>query len=303
MNARTLRMHKSFTLLIISIFAFGYSFTANCQIFQEENKNDFFVEISELDSKAISRLKPSKAKRLYYVQDTFANQLKPMATFHGRTCGARSFRLDNQFQVISKKALKIGLNSIRIDSSKIDGIVCEYWGTLYRMKFNQIQTNEKIVMNNLLCVFGKFDNKYQPGKSFKINGRKIQLMPYEYVKRNIAVGKRGSVELRGSRLELVGGVEGGEAFYATKGMSIETSLMLSIGASLLTSPLGLSVMVTGGKAEPIPKTFAYVLYNIYNEKIVIAKTRDAMIEAKRKEWREKKAIEEAKKKAKEEKKD
>ena len=282
------------------------NFQADCQFYQEDNNQYFFLKVLEFDSTSIAQLKPSKAKRLYYVQDTFAAQMKPLATLHGKTCGTRHHRLDNQFEEISKEALRLGLNSIKVDSSVIDGIVCEYWVSLYRMKFDQIQINAKIVGDNLLCVFGKFDDQNKLGKSFKINGRKIRLMPYEYIQRKIAIGKRGSVDINNSRLELLGAEKGGELFInAASKPFFNSSLNLNIGASF--GALGMLVSIplnskNNKKVNGIERNFSHFLYNIYNEKIVIAKTRDSIIAAKKKEWREKKAAEEAMKKAKEKKK-
>lgn len=301
MNANKNRQAISIHLTSIILLILGFGSQASSQFHQENNNSYFFVKVLEYYSTAISKLEPSRAKGLYYVQDTFAAQMQPLATIHGKTSGTRHHRLDNQFEEISKEALKLGLNSIRVDSSAINGIECEYWISLYRMNFDQIQINESIVGNNHLCVLGKFDDQNKLGKSFRINGREVQLMPYEYVQRKIAIGKRGSVDLNGSRLELVGGENGGELFInASSKPFFNASLNLNIGASF--GALGMLVSIplnskNNKKVNGIERNFSHFLYNIYNEKIVIAKTRDSMIAAKKKEWREKKAAEEAKKKA------
>ena len=300
-----IRIKKILISAIVFLVYIGSTFQANCQFHQEENNS--FLKVLEFDSIAISQLDPSNAKGLYYVHDSLVNQITPLATMHIKTSGFRHHRLDNQFEIITEKALKIGLNSIRVDSSIITGVVCEYWVSLYRMKLDQIKINESIVGDNLLCVFGKFDNKDKPGNAFKINGRKIKLMPYEYIQRSIAIGKRGSVDINNTRLELLGAEVGGELFInASSKPFFNASLNLNIGASFGAIGMLASIPLNSRnnrKVNGIERNFSHFLYNIYNEKIVVAKTRDSMIAAKKKEWREKKAAEEAKKEAKEKKKD
>jgi len=285
-------------ILLITVFCYQ----SGVSQFHQEPSSSFF-KVIEFDSLAIENINPSNAKELYYVQDSLKNKLKSLARIHLKTSGKRHHRLDNQFELITEMALPLGLNSIKVDSAKVTGIVCEYWVSLYQMNDDQIEQNESIVGDNLICVFGKFDDKNKKGKSFKINGRKIELMPYEFIKRNIPIGKRGSVNINNQRFELLGQNKGGEAFFDTFKNSFfgssggsNQSLNFQKGGFFISIPINGN---SNNNALQTNRNFAYFLYNIYNEKVVIAKTREALIAAKKKEWREKKAAEEAKKKAKE----
>jgi|GEM_PF-5418486 len=301
MNALNIIL-QNFSFNILLVFFLGINQIATAQFDQKGESS--FLNIIEKDSKALALLHESRVKNLYYVQNEISKEVRPLMKMHCKTSGWRYERLDNQYKLITEKAISLGLNSIRVDSSVINGTVCEYWISLYYLGKQQINRNESIVGDNLLCVFGKFDDKYKKGKSFKINGRKIELMPYEFVQRNIAIDKRGSVDINRSRIELVGGKEGGELFLdGSASNSSNISVAINVGRSFGKYSMIISQPLSGkNNVRGIPRNFAYFLYNIYKEKVVIAKTREAMIAAKRKEWREKKAKEEAKKKAKEEKK-
>ncbi len=299
MNAFKLKASRFY---IIISFCFLFQFEGSSQYDPKDYTS--FINIIEFDSLAISQLTPSKAKSLYYIKDALENKPKPLVKMHCRTNSSKGNRLDNQFSEIAEMALPLGLNSITVDSSKIKGVLCEYWISLYRMKIDQIHINEKIVADNLICVLGKFDDNYKKGKAFKINGRKVQLMPYEYVQRTIAKGKRGSVKINGQRAELIGGENGGEAFFhAVPQSNFNSPMYINLGSNFGALGLFISIPLNSKKKiKGLKRNFSYFLYNIYKEKVVVAKTREALIAAKKKEWREKQAAEEAKKKAKEEKK-
>lgn len=151
--------------------------------------------------------------------------------------------------------------------------------------------------------FGKFDDKIKKGNLFKINGRKIDLMPYEYIQRNIPIGKNGSIEINYARYQLVGGEEGGEVFFnASKSPFFSSQNTLNFRSNFGVSGI-LNSIPLNAKNEKNAKTtksknrvsrnFSYFLYNIYNEKIVIARTRDGIIAAKEKELAEKRKAKEA----------
>lgn len=82
----------------------------------------------------------------------------PLARIHCKTNSSKGNRLDDQFDTIAELGLPLGLNSIWVDTSIIDSVICEYWISFYRLKLDQIVVNDTIVADNILCVYGKYDN-------------------------------------------------------------------------------------------------------------------------------------------------
>lgn len=256
-----------FRFLGIGIFNFMMLFLVS-NIYSQD------YEVTYLNESLIRDESLEELKDFYYIQDTLVNDVKPLMKISAIVTGKRHQRLDNYYDRILKDASYYNLNAIKVDSSHVDkNLTCHLYLSLYSLNHYQVQINEADIDRNLIVVFGRY-YKGHGDKKFKMNGRKMILSPFEYVKRYAPIGKKASINMSYSRAEILGKEDGIEYFVNGVKSKENNSFYFYLGGALG----GMVVAVQDKQPDLMSRGFGYFLMNIYEEKFYKAKTLQDLID-------------------------
>ena len=134
--------------------------------------------------------------------------LTKIATLEAFCINIGSETIRDLFEIFRKSANNLGSNSCQIDSFSYKSHDSLFvYVSLYYLSKAEIEKAHDLFPKNKIYVFGELDITEKGGKTIKLNGKSINLLPLEYACYQNKTGEEATVSvggLAGSELRLVG---------------------------------------------------------------------------------------------------
>lgn len=161
-------------------------------------------------------------------------------------------------------ALKTGANSFTIEDIKTEDSRYIVIVSLYNLNEEKMQENFSYYEDNIVVVFGDLNTKNtEKPKGCKINGQKVEIMPYTYVKNRNEIGGKTKISVGGflgSSVTIVGEPNKLARCLSLGGVSVLPAGGVGFGPGGAGGGVGVSIST--GNIYPMDTSFGLFLMTI-----------------------------------------
>jgi hypothetical protein len=159
-----------------------YSFGQNVQVFEKNSNYN----------------SQTKSKTFNHINNKFniIVEFERIAILKGYTTNSNKHTLFDLFNDFQDTATNFGANSFIVDDviSNADTTVVQI--SIYSLSDSAIESNFDLYPENMIYIFGDL-NKNKKGRTFKLNGQKLTLLPMQYISYQNKSGEYAKISIGG----------------------------------------------------------------------------------------------------------
>jgi len=177
-----------------------------------------------------------------------------IAVLKGYSVNSGRNTLIGLFNVFWKESNKLGANSYFIDKVESISDTTYVQISVYYLDNKILNDNFKLYPKNMVYVFGDLDIREGSTKKIKLNGKKVELSPLEYIESQNEVGKYVTVSIGGflgAKVDIYGREERLSVYLSLNGFEIGPGSFNQI-----------SIRFNTGRIYPIKMNFGQFLVSI-----------------------------------------